>query len=219
MRWSARTCPTKGRDTLSNRLMASCFFYKRRESAGNVVMLDAKGWKPMPEPATDIKPAPAQLELRVFRPDNPYVALGLAVNYLMTKPAFARLRFGEWSRILVGQINRKHYYFVVDVKNQVQGFLGWAVTSKNKAEAWVEGRAGLSYDEDSFDGPSIIFNAWAASNGKVNRFLLQEARKIIVGKDMVYFKRYYKDGSTRPVRLRVNDFVAKHREQKAASAD
>jgi hypothetical protein len=47
-------------------------------------------------------------------------------------------------------------------------------------------------------GPSIIFNAWAASNDKVNRFLLQEARKIIVGKDTVYFKRYYKDGSTRP---------------------
>jgi hypothetical protein len=43
----------------------------------------------------------------VFRPDNPYVALGLAVSHLMTKPAFATLRFGEWSRILVGQINRK----------------------------------------------------------------------------------------------------------------
>ena len=73
--------------------------------------------------------------------------------------------------------------------------------------------------DDSFDGPSIIFNVWAASNGKVNRFLLQEARKIAVGKDTIYFKRYYKDGSTRRIRLRVNDFVAKHREQKAASAD
>jgi hemolysin-activating ACP:hemolysin acyltransferase len=171
------------------------------------------------EPTTDSKFAPAQPELRVFRPNNPYVALGLAVSYLMTKPAFAALRFGEWSRILVGQINRKHYYFVVDAKNQVQGFLGWAVTSKDKAEAWVEGRGGLSYDDDSFDGPSIIFNAWVARNGKVNRFLLQEARKIIVGKETVYFKRYYKDGSKRPVRLRVNDFVAQHLEQKTASAN
>jgi hemolysin-activating ACP:hemolysin acyltransferase len=173
----------------------------------------------MLEPATDIKPAPARPELKVFRPDNPYVALGLAVSHLMTKPAFAGLRFGEWSRILVGQINRKHYYFVVDAKNQVQGFLGWAITSKEKAEAWLEGRGGLSYHDDSVDGPSIIFNAWAASSGKVNRFLLQEARKIIVGKDMVYFKRRYKDGSTRPTRLRVNDFVAQHLEQKTASAD
>ena len=50
------------------------------------------------------------------------MALGLAVNHLMTKPAFANLRFGDWSRILVGQINRKHYYFAVDGKNQIQGF-------------------------------------------------------------------------------------------------
>jgi hemolysin-activating ACP:hemolysin acyltransferase len=129
------------------------------------------------EPGTDTKP---RHELRVFQPDNPYVALGLAVSHLMTKPAFAALRFGEWSRVLVGQINRKHYYFVVDARNPVQGFLGWAVTSKDKAEAWVEGRGGLSYDdEDSFDGASIIFNAWVASNGKVNHLLLQEARKII----------------------------------------
>jgi hypothetical protein len=34
-------------------------------------------------------------DLRVFRPENPYVALGLAVNHLMTKPAFANLRFGD----------------------------------------------------------------------------------------------------------------------------
>src|SRR5262245_30402403 len=174
----------------------------------------------MLEPAIETKPeaaAPVRAELRVFRPDNPYVALGLAVSHLMTKPAFSALRFGEWSRILVGQINRKHYYFVVDAKNQVQGFLGWSVTSKDKAEAWLEGRGGQS--DDSFDGPSIIFNAWVASNGKVNRFLLQEARKITVGKDTVYFKRYYKDGSTRPMRLRVNDFVAQHLGQKVASAD
>jgi hypothetical protein len=34
-------------------------------------------------------------------PNSPYVALGLAVDHLMTKPAFSGLRFGEWSRILV----------------------------------------------------------------------------------------------------------------------
>src|SRR4051812_46208654 len=70
--------------------------------------------------------------LRVFRAKDPYIALGLAVSHLMTKPAFANLRFGDWSRILTGQINRKHYYFAVDRKNQIQGFMGWAVTSKEK---------------------------------------------------------------------------------------
>ena len=48
---------------------------------------------------------------RLYRPNQPLMALGLAVNYLMTKPAFANLRFGEWARVLIGQINRGHYAF------------------------------------------------------------------------------------------------------------
>ena len=67
----------------------------------------------------------------------------------------------------------------------------------------------LSYG-DSLNGDHVIFNAWAASSPAINRFMVTAARKIIAGKDMVYFKRHYKDGSTRPVRLRVNDFVAQH---------
>jgi hemolysin-activating ACP:hemolysin acyltransferase len=148
-------------------------------------------------------------DFRLFRPENPYIALGLAVNHLMTKPAFANLRFGDWSRILTGQINRNHYYFAVDGKNQVHGFMGWAFASKDKAEAWVEGRGALSF-EDSLNGDCVIFNAWAASTPEANRFLVEQARKIIAGKDTVYFKRHYKNGSTRPVRLRVNDFVTHH---------
>ena len=82
--------------------------------------------------------------LKVFRPDNPYAALGLAVSHLMTKPAFANLKFGAWSRILVGQINRKHYCFVVDGKNQIQGFMGWAVRSLRTAARISVKRAGFS---------------------------------------------------------------------------
>ncbi len=175
----------------------------------------------MLQTATESKTAGAAAprpDLQLFRPESPYVALGLAVNHLMTKPAFANLRFGDWSRILVGQINRKHYYFVVNGKNQIQGFLGWALTSKAKAEAWVEGRGRLSY-ADSVAGDCVIFNAWAASSLAVNRFLLAESRKIIAGKEMVYFKRHYKDGSTRPARLRVNDFVAQHIQRGNEGAD
>jgi hemolysin-activating ACP:hemolysin acyltransferase len=156
--------------------------------------------------AAPVAPPP---DLKVFRPQDPYVALGLAVNHLMTKPTFANLRFGDWSRILVCQINRKHYCFAVDSTNHIQGFMGWALTSKENAEAWVEGRSALSF-ADSLDGDCVVFNAWAANTGEVNRFLLGEARKVIEGKDTVYFKRFYKDGSVRPARLRVNDLVAQH---------
>ena len=62
----------------------------------------------------------------MLRPNKPAVPLGLAVNHLMTKPAFAGCAFGEWSRILAGQINRGHYCFVVDRKI-ILGFAGWAL--------------------------------------------------------------------------------------------
>lgn len=159
--------------------------------------------------ATTAVPPPANTDLKAFQPPNPYAALGLAVSHLMTKPAFAHLRFGDWSRILTGQINRKHYCFAVDGNNQIQGFLGWALASKEHAEAWVEGRGALS-SADSREGDCVIFNAWAASTPEANRFLVALARRVIDGKDTAYFKRHYKDGSTRPVRLRVNDFVARH---------
>jgi hemolysin-activating ACP:hemolysin acyltransferase len=163
----------------------------------------------MPGPA---KSAPG---LQILRPKDPYAALGLAVSHLMTKPAFGNLRFGDWSRILVGQINRKHCFFVVDEKKQVQGFLGWALASKANAELWAEGRGALSY-QDSVQGECVIFNAWAASGLKVNRFILHEARKVIADKELVYFKRHYKDGTTRTSRLTVTEFVSQHIERSGA---
>ena len=156
-------------------------------------------------------------ELRIFRPQSPYVALGLAVNHLMTKPAFAQLRFGDWSRILVGQINRKHYFFVIDSSNRVVGFAGWAITAKDTAEAWVEGRSGFS-DAESTEGDCVVLNGWSASTLKVNRFLMQEMRKVVQGKEMIYFKRHYKDGRTRAVRLTVNEFVSQHIERQNRTA-
>jgi hemolysin-activating ACP:hemolysin acyltransferase len=145
----------------------------------------------------------------LFRHNNPATALGMAVNHLMTKPAFAQLKFGEWSRILVGQINRKHYCFVIDENKQIQGFLGWAITTKEKAEAWVEGRGNITGNEAN-QGDCVIFNAWSANKSAVNRVLLDAARQVMKGNDTMYWKRHYKDGTSRPVRMRINDFVSQH---------
>lgn len=84
----------------------------------------------------------ASAGLRLFQPKDPHVALGLAVTHLMVKSVYANLRFGDWSRILVGQINRRHYCFALYEHNQVQGFLGWALSTRDKAEAWLTGRSG-----------------------------------------------------------------------------
>jgi hemolysin-activating ACP:hemolysin acyltransferase len=156
---------------------------------------------------------------QVYIPENPQFALGLAVSHLMTKPAFANLKFGEWSRILVGQINRRHYAFAVqpgpgEPARRVVGFAGWALTTREKAEGWVEGRRPLSY-EDSLAGECLLFNCWSADNFRVHRFMVDEARKLISGKETMYFKRYYKDGTSRPVRLNVNEFVDDHIRRKS----
>jgi hemolysin-activating ACP:hemolysin acyltransferase len=147
--------------------------------------------------------------LRIFRPASAPAALGLAVSHLMVKPAFANLKFGDWSRILVGQINRGHYCFVHDAENQVQGFMGWALASQEHAEGWVEGRRALTF-EDSRNGDCMVINAWSANSTRVTRLLLAEARRVGREKRAVYFKRHYKDGTTRPARVAVNSFVTSH---------
>jgi hypothetical protein len=40
---------------------------------------------------TPAVPADPRADLKVFRAQDPYIALGLAVSHLMTKPAFAKL--------------------------------------------------------------------------------------------------------------------------------
>jgi len=145
--------------------------------------------------------------LHVVRVDNPQAALGRAVAYLMTKPNFENRQFGSWSKILTGQINRKHYFFVVSAK-KVVGFAGWALTDKARALAWLNDNAELSF-ENCKSGDCVIINAWAADNAAVNIFIRKSIRKVLVNRH-VYAKRFYKDGSVRLMHLGVNSFVQGH---------
>ena len=147
--------------------------------------------------------------LSTWRPKDPAAALGLAVEFLSRKPAFARLQFGEWSQVLFYQVARGHFFFVVDRDRRVRGFLGWALTSQALAEQWVEGRAGLRSDECR-EGDCVIVNAFAAETNGANRFIVDTMRKLFAVKRTLYFKRHYRDGRSRPTRLGVNEFVAGH---------
>ncbi len=62
--------------------------------------------------------------LHAGRLDDDYKALGVAVSLMLTEPSFARLPFGFWSSILVGQIRRKHYIFALE-GGKTTGFLLW----------------------------------------------------------------------------------------------
>lgn len=156
----------------------------------------------MAEPVSDPKP------LRAAQDKNAFAALGRAVSYMMTKPAFAKAPFGHWAKTLTGQINRKHYFFVLRGE-AIVGFLGWAFVDEAKAQLWLEGKADIGFD-DSLDGDSVIINAWASDDEGVNRFILEELRRVGRMKKRVYAKRFYKDGRVRPVILDVNAFVDGH---------
>jgi hemolysin-activating ACP:hemolysin acyltransferase len=157
----------------------------------------------------------AQKTLTVHRFKDRYCALGIAVSYLMTKPAFARLGFGHWSRVLTGQINRGHYCFVFD-GTDVVGFAGWALADTVEAEAWLAGRP---TPERPASGSSVILNAWAAETPAANRCLLAEMRRVGADKDAVYARREYADGSWRPVKLRLGDALAMHAKSNSSASE
>ena len=146
--------------------------------------------------------------LRAVRDPNPFAALGRAVSYMMTKPSFAAQPFGVWSKTLTGQVNRGHYFLVTDGSNIV-GFAGWAMVDEDHAKAWLEGRGDLQ-SKDCINGDCMVINAWAANNESINRFILKELRKYTVGRRAVYAKRYYADGSVRPLRVAVTPALVKH---------
>ncbi len=147
-------------------------------------------------------------DIRILTRLNPAQALGLAVSYLMTKPAFARLPFGHWSRVLVGQINRGHYLIAMN-NGCIVGFLGWALTTEQKGEMWLAEQSELSF-EDSKAGEILLINAWAAETNDVTQVILERLREIGQAQKMVYFKRFYPDGRTRQGRLSVNRFIDRH---------
>lgn len=151
---------------------------------------------------------PAAVELRAVRPRDNRQALGIAVSYFMTDPVFARLPFGQWSRVLVGQINRGHYLFAMEGE-RVVGFVGWALTTKEKAEAWLTENRDVGF-ADSMAGEVVLINGWKASSAAAQRFLVDAVRRVIREKEMVYAKRFYRNGRARPVRLPLRTSTGNH---------
>ena len=148
-------------------------------------------------------------ELKIWNPTESRAALGLAVDYLSKKAVFGRLPFGEWSRTLAHQVGRGQQVFVVDGDERVLGYLGWALTDPALAEQWLRGLSALS-DDQCQGGDCAILNAWAADSKPAARLLVATAREIFKDKSALYFKRFYRDGRARPMRLSINAFVAGH---------
>jgi hemolysin-activating ACP:hemolysin acyltransferase len=163
---------------------------------------DSAPWQIRRDFASDPRTAGDKTVLSAWRPNSAAASVGLAVEYLSRKPAFAELPFGEWSHVLFYQVARGHYFFVVDQGRRIRGFLGWALTDQRRAELWVEGRSGLSNSE-CLEGDCVIVNAWSADAPGVNAFIREAVRKLFADRRSIYFKRHYPDGRERPMRLSI----------------
>lgn len=146
--------------------------------------------------------------LRAVRDKNAFAAFGRAVSYLMNKPNFRDQKFGQWSKILAGQINRRHYFLVAD-GDKVVGYAGWAYVDEATAKAWLNGGGDIP-SANCADGDCIVVNAWAADDERINRFVLREVRRACVGKKTAFFKRVYEDGRVRPIELPFNEALDSH---------
>ncbi len=136
---------------------------------------------------------------RAARYRSPDVALSLSVTLTMRAPAFAQLRFGSWSRVLVGQVNRGDYLIQLDGGRAV-GFGGWMPARIEDAERWLAEDCDIPV-ADSADAECAIVNAFLAPSREATHALrdamLQEARSY----GMIYGKRVTGEGMKRLVRL------------------
>ena len=142
--------------------------------------------------------------LRAVCPQNKAYALGLSVEMTANEPAFSKIPFGEWTQVLMGQIARNQCFFVIDDKNDIVGFAGWAFASHDKALAWLEQGATLDSGECEY-GDCVILNAWTANSADVQSFMIDHGRDQLEGKKLLFAKRVYPDGKMRGVKLPIND--------------
>lgn len=139
--------------------------------------------------------------LNIGQVKDPNAALGAAVAYLMRAPAFARQPFGPWSRVLAGQVNRRHYAIARRGGHTV-GFVGFGLCEHTVVDRFLhEGTAPSSAECES--GRCLLINAWMADDKSVSlairRWLLTHVGPV----EYVFARRVHDDGTARPISMRV----------------
>jgi hemolysin-activating ACP:hemolysin acyltransferase len=126
-------------------------------------------------------------------------ALAVLVQLSLKAPAFAGQRFGLWARVLIGQVNRRHYLILLEDGRPV-GFGGWFPARKAEAEAWLVHNTDIPVAPDA-EADCAIVNAFMAPSPQAARFLrdamLEQGHQF----SRLYGKRVMPDGRRRLVRL------------------
>ena len=148
------------------------------------------------------------------RLQDPFKALGTAVELFLQDGKFANLPFQVWAGGLAAQIRSNQYLFIVDKNNSAVGYLGWCLSDEAHAGRWLRGEAEIPY-EHSLQGDCFVISAWLAHTNEANKLILRQAR--LHGKHCkkCVAKRYYDGGRVRAVTLDLKDSVLRHIESAA----
>lgn len=138
----------------------------------------------------------------VGRDPNKMAAAGRAMVLLMRDDAFSGLAIGEIGRLIAGQVNRDHYFFV-GRNGKITGYLGWALCSHVAAERWAHQNDG-SLVGDGTTGDCVIINCWLADGRDMNSFLISKLRDEFASLKKLYARRRYLDGTHRALVLDID---------------
>ncbi|MEM9682586.1 MAG: toxin-activating lysine-acyltransferase [Pseudomonadota bacterium] len=109
---------------------------------------------------SDDQSAAAPMQCRQFK--DPVMALGRATNLLMRTDPFASFEFGRFSKVLQGQIRRRHYVFTL-AEGVPVGYAGWALCNEDIARAWIEERSVPTFEQCRSGDTWVGITFYAAS--------------------------------------------------------
>ena len=153
----------------------------------------------MTDPQDPAPDAPRPRRLRTLVLPSADAALVVLVQLSLQAPAFAGLRFGTWARVLIGQVNRRHYLILTEDGRPV-GFGGWFPARSAEAEAWLTRNRDIPVAPES-EADCAIVNAFMAPDPLATRVLRDAMLERGRGFGMIYGKRVLPDGRRRLVRL------------------
>ncbi len=110
--------------------------------------------------------ARAAMTISLKKIPGPWLALGLAANFLARREPFAGYRSADLIRTLSRQIQRGHYLFALDsaagdTEARVVGYFGWSLYDHAAADRFAA--TGVSPDEDLAEGGDVVWILTAAA--------------------------------------------------------
>lgn len=147
-----------------------------------------------------LKPNSGEVLFDLARDTDPYAAVGRAVVLLMQYDSFGALPFRHVTSLITGQVNREHYFFV-NRNGKPTGFLGWAYCSEAAGEAWLTDND-VSSIGDGKAGDCVVFNTWVTDGPDMNSYVVSQMRPAFKDKTLLFARRRYANGRTRPIRIR-----------------